>query len=418
MKYIYKQLVALAVLSAMTFIYIHYYSLYFQRKALSSIPALQSSVTTAYLIDLATDSGKKALGDMSMEAAEVFTLEEGMSVMCAFYEAESSQVIPSTSAIENAFGVDDRYMAFALYNNFFDIHTSLDTQQSFKRHHLVTMISRLLERSDMQSISTEEINAVNNIPDLLPGSRMYEDTLKLYNMGIICGSDDACSLNPYGEVTYKQLATVLERLVKPETRQHFDVEDVNINHKEFEAVLQNPELPTGCEVTSLTSVLNHLGYDVDKCTLADDYLDKGEIGVTDYRSAFVGNPRELSSYGCFAPVIVNCANKYLAQNQSFYRAHDLSGTKLSDLYDIVDEGVPVIIWGTMYLAKSYLMESWIIGTRTVEWYANEHCMVLYGVDRENGVLYVADPLRGNVEYPEELFEQRYNEMFMQAVVIK
>ncbi|MDY3256762.1 MAG: C39 family peptidase, partial [Ruminococcus callidus] len=30
-----------------------------------------------------------------------------------------------------------------------------------------------------------------------------------------------------------------------------------------EAVLQNPELPTGCEITSLTTVLNYWGYDVD-----------------------------------------------------------------------------------------------------------------------------------------------------------
>ena len=29
-------------------------------------------------------------------------------------------------------------------------------------------------------------------------------------------------------------------------------------------VFQNPELPTGCEITALTTVLNHLGYDVTK----------------------------------------------------------------------------------------------------------------------------------------------------------
>ena len=37
-------------------------------------------------------------------------------------------------------------------------------------------------------------------------------------------------------------------------------------------VLQNPELPTGCEVTTLTAALNYLGYPVDKLTMADQYL--------------------------------------------------------------------------------------------------------------------------------------------------
>ena len=32
-------------------------------------------------------------------------------------------------------------------------------------------------------------------------------------------------------------------------------------------VLQNPELPTGCEVTTLTAALNYLGYPVDKLTM-------------------------------------------------------------------------------------------------------------------------------------------------------
>lgn len=45
--------------------------------------------------------------------------------------------------------------------------------------------------------------------------------------------------------------------------------------EDFEWLGQYPELPTGCEITSLTSVLNYYGYDVDKEVMADDYLEKG-----------------------------------------------------------------------------------------------------------------------------------------------
>ena len=40
----------------------------------------------------------------------------------------------------------------------------------------------------------------------------------------------------------------------------------------FQTVLQNPELPTGCEVTSLTQTLNYLGFNIDKLTLADNFM--------------------------------------------------------------------------------------------------------------------------------------------------
>lgn len=39
-------------------------------------------------------------------------------------------------------------------------------------------------------------------------------------------------------------------------------------------VMQNPELPNGCEITSLTAVLNSKGYKVEKTEMADIYLPK------------------------------------------------------------------------------------------------------------------------------------------------
>ena len=39
-----------------------------------------------------------------------------------------------------------------------------------------------------------------------------------------------------------------------------------------ENILQNPELPNGCEITSAAIVLNYLGFDIDKVTLAENCL--------------------------------------------------------------------------------------------------------------------------------------------------
>ena len=41
---------------------------------------------------------------------------------------------------------------------------------------------------------------------------------------------------------------------------------------EVTPIYQEPELPAGCEITSLDMLLNYLGFDVDKVDLSDKYL--------------------------------------------------------------------------------------------------------------------------------------------------
>ena len=77
-------------------------------------------------------------------------------------------------------------------------------------------------------------------------------------------------------------------------------------------VLQNPELPTGCEVTTLTAALNYAGYPVDKVTMADKYLIQSDPYLTTFGEAFVGSPHNSNAWGCYAPVIVETAQNYIA----------------------------------------------------------------------------------------------------------
>lgn len=41
-----------------------------------------------------------------------------------------------------------------------------------------------------------------------------------------------------------------------------------IETDDFPIIIQNPELPTGCEITALTMVLNYYGYPADKIVMA------------------------------------------------------------------------------------------------------------------------------------------------------
>ena len=47
----------------------------------------------------------------------------------------------------------------------------------------------------------------------------------------------------------------------------------------FDIIYQEPELPTGCEVTALTMAMNYSGCNVDKYTMATEYLRSEERRV-------------------------------------------------------------------------------------------------------------------------------------------
>lgn len=180
-------------------------------------------------------------------------------------------------------------------------------------------------------------------------------------------------------------------------------------------VSQYPELPTGCEITALTTVLNYLGYNVDKLTMADYYLDKGKMGEVSPYKAFVGNPRDEDSCGAFAPVLVNSATKYLKSQRSYMNVYNITGAEYNELFDYVDDGHPVLVWETMYMKEPYESCTWNIDGENIMWLSREHAMVLIGYTQSTYIM--ADPLRGICEYDKELVETRYKSMGKQAIVI-
>ncbi len=183
-------------------------------------------------------------------------------------------------------------------------------------------------------------------------------------------------------------------------------------------LLQSPELPSGCEVTSLTASLNYLDYDVDKITMTNNYLDMGAIGETNPYKAFIGTPDDNGAYGCFAPVIINCANKFLNDINAEHMAYDYSNNDLQSLFKQIDLGYPVIIWATIDMLDTYTSAVWNIDGEEIRFPANEHCLLLTGYDYEHSVVHIMDPMKGNVTYDMALFNYRFNQIGNQAVVIK
>lgn len=194
---------------------------------------------------------------------------------------------------------------------------------------------------------------------------------------------------------------------------------------DYPALLSNPELPTGCEVTSLASALNYLGFKISKTALADQYLpcdrtwdwSDGELTAADPAHAFVGSPYDASSYGCYAPVIAETANAYLRGRKAKLTAHDLTGIGAAGLYRQVDRNRPVIVWATIGMKEPYVSIAWRTNTdgRRFGWLCKEHCLVLIG--HSAGTVTFEDPLNGITSYDRALFETRFEQMGKMAVVI-
>lgn len=184
-------------------------------------------------------------------------------------------------------------------------------------------------------------------------------------------------------------------------------------------VLQLPELPTGCEITSLTTVLNYLGYNVDKTTMAADYLDCVEALDGSFYDSFSGSPFQTNGWGCFAPAITNAANRYLRDQNADYTAHNISTSGLQSIFNEVISGNPVIIWTSSdySVPVSYRPVSLSDGT-VFRWPSNEHCVVLIGFNLERNIVYLSDPLHGVVERNLTAFANYYQSFYRQAVVIK
>ncbi len=190
--------------------------------------------------------------------------------------------------------------------------------------------------------------------------------------------------------------------------------------------LQLPELPVGCEITALTTLLNFYGFKAEKTALAENYLPIG----TNYRTEgdkvykdsffdfFIGDPFSRG-YGCFANAIEKAAEGYIADNGGGYTVLNISGAHPDILYDYLIQGVPVLCWATDGMIEPEYYETWYDFTtgEQLDWYLNEHCFVLAGFNISGNTVTLNDPMKGIIDYNIDKFETRYDQMHRQAVVI-
>ncbi len=183
-------------------------------------------------------------------------------------------------------------------------------------------------------------------------------------------------------------------------------------------ILQNPELPNGCEITSAAVALNYLGIPADKVVLAERYLPCGEDHLTaDPEQEYMGSPfAGQVGYYCMPAPIETAVNAYLGDiGNTDRRARDVSGADIEELKAYLHDGAPVLVWVTQYFEEPRYADHFTLPDGSQP-YVNLHCVVLTGYDDDT--FYLTDPLEEKDRIDAATFAHIYGTMGCHALVIE
>ncbi|WP_223820926.1 C39 family peptidase [Bacillus sp. S3] len=161
---------------------------------------------------------------------------------------------------------------------------------------------------------------------------------------------------------------------------------------------QNPELRYGCEVTSLTMVLQYAGVKTTKMDLYQaiqkdpDPLIKSAAGDILHwgnpADGFVGDMTgKQAGYAVFDQPMINLINQKLPG-----RAVNLTNQPFEKVLEHVSAGYPVVVWTTGDYRLPDRWEGWYHGKQYIKTPLDLHAVVLVGYDAN--FVYLNDPLSG------------------------
>jgi uncharacterized protein YvpB len=200
-----------------------------------------------------------------------------------------------------------------------------------------------------------------------------------------------------------QPAQVAKNVMK-EKEPEQELEAVQITEKEqvlldVPLIEQMPELPRGCEVTSLAMLLKYAGVSADKMELADRikrdptaYEKKnGQVYFGHPNTGFVGDMYSLDhpGLGVYHIPIKELAEQYLPG-----RIIDMTGGEFSEIEESISNGIPVwIITNSRYQTlPEEEFQTWQTPSGEIEITYREHSVVVTGYDENN--VFFNDPLTG------------------------
>lgn len=182
---------------------------------------------------------------------------------------------------------------------------------------------------------------------------------------------------------------------------------------------QMPDLPNGCEVTSLSMLMNYYGIKASKNELAetiqhvDSFTDGGKYRGNPHQG-FVGHMTIANAGWCvYNEPLYNVARKYTSHIEN------ITGSDFLSLLKLVSNGHPVMIITTTTFNKVNNMQTWDTNTGKVNVTPSSHACVITGYSKPKKVVYVNNPY-GYKNQPVNWknLQASYNQQGRQALYIR
>ncbi|MDB6239559.1 C39 family peptidase [Lactobacillus amylovorus] len=182
---------------------------------------------------------------------------------------------------------------------------------------------------------------------------------------------------------------------------------------------QMPDLPNGCEVTSLSMLMNYYGIKVSKNELAetiqhvDSFTDGGKYRGNPHQG-FVGHMTIANAGWCvYNEPLYNVARKYTSHIEN------ITGSNFLSLIKLVSNGHPVMIITTTTFNKVNNMQTWDTNTGKVNVTPSSHACVITGYSKPKKIVYVNNPY-GYKNQPVNWknLQASYNQQGRQALYIR
>ncbi|WP_157721732.1 C39 family peptidase [Tumebacillus avium] len=186
---------------------------------------------------------------------------------------------------------------------------------------------------------------------------------------------------------------------------------------------QMPELDNGCEVVSLSMLLQHAGKPVSRLQLAQEVakdptpIQTDELGRITYwgdpNVGFVGDiTGKQKGYGVYHGPLTQLLNRHLPG-----KAQDLSGKNFDKVLESVSSGHPVVAWTTSFFDTTKQWVYWNSPTGQVAATFHEHAVLVVGFNKKS--VEINDPLDGKRKrVNREQFRRSWEMMGKQAVTYR
>jgi uncharacterized protein YvpB len=256
---------------------------------------------------------------------------------------------------------------------------------------------------------------------------LYVIILLLTGTLLACSNaDEAIHIKPSSQQHTKVAADNKTKESTANEENHIDSSGITLKSKveplpkkviiDAPLISQLPELPNGCEVTSLAMLLQQAGIKVDKLTLAKEikkvpFKENGVYG--DPNDGFVGNMYPgPPGFAVYHGPVAELAKKYLGT-----KVVDLTGSKWSVIEEQLSQNHPV--WVIVNSAFKWLppeyFQDWHTKNGEMQVTMHEHSVLVTGYDEKK--VYFNDPLTKikNKSVAKDDFKEAWKQMGSQAI---